>query len=221
MRVLLGLTLTACTPERPPPARVVHVRVVDDESRPIGAVPLELDGISTLTTAPDGTANISLAPDGSPRARIGVSCPPHMRAVEPRHVARAAPGGSAPLDLTFACRPKLRTVVVVVRAPGAAGLTVRADGEPLGELDSGGTFHALLTRPPHTELRLSVDTGDSPLVPQSPTRALRIADRDAILVFDQAFASTARPRTRATPAPAKASSAPARSVPYAIRGSGS
>jgi hypothetical protein len=98
-------------------------------------------------------------------------------------------GGTARLELSFRCRPALRELVVVVRAPGGEGLWLRADGEPVGRVATDGTLHAIVRRAPGSEVRLLLDTGELPLLPANPVRELRVADRDELVVFDQALTS--------------------------------
>jgi hypothetical protein len=50
-----------------------------------------------------------------------------------------------------------------------------------------------VVRAPDSEVRLLLDTGDLPLFPANPVRELRVADRDELVIFDQALTS-ARPR---------------------------
>lgn len=202
----LGAAGSACTHDVPT-ARVVRIQVTDDDARPLAGVPIELDGISATKTGTDGSARISLAPTGPARARIGVACPTGSREVAPRHVLRALAGDAARLELTFLCRPALRTLAVVLRAPGGAGLWLRADGEPLGRVAADGTLHATLERAPESELRLLLDTGDRPVSPRNPVHQVRVADRDELVVFDQPL-STQKPHRSAM--------APARQEPSAL-----
>ena len=144
-------------------ARVLSVSVRDDDGQPLRGVAVAVDGLVAIKTGRDGTARISLSPRGSPRAQLAVSCPEGSREAAPRHVPRAVTGGTGLLELSFRCRPALRELVVVVRAPGAEGLWLRADGEPLGRVASDGTLHVLLWRAPDSEVQLLLDTGELPL----------------------------------------------------------
>lgn len=213
---LLAL-LSACS-SAVPVARSIRVHVQDDEGRALAAVSVEIDGLASIKTGPDGFARISLAPDGPPRARIGVSCPAGHRELPPRHIPRAVTGGCAKLELSFSCRPLQRKLTVVVHAPGAQGLWVRADGEPLGRIEADGTLHAMVSREPETELRLMIDTGVRPLLPRNPTHELRVADRDELVVFEQPLSALpVRSRKKTV---AVANKPTVTHVPYEIRGNG-
>jgi hypothetical protein len=213
---LLFTALCACAPaSEATAARLLRVVVSDDRGVPLPGVPVEIEGISAMTTALDGTARVSLGREGAARARVGVACPEQYRPVEPRHVARTRSGSSSMLELAFVCRPRLRTLVVVARITGGEGLVLRADGEALGRVGSDGTLHATVQRAPDSDLRLMLDTADRPLTPRNPARELRIADRDELLVFDEQLAPVKTRVVRATVAATKPPPAPA--LPYAIR----
>lgn len=205
----------ACTSE-PPSPRVVRVTIYDDGARSLAGVAIEIDGVTATKSGADGSANISLAPRGPGRARIRVGCPASMRPAEPRYVPRVAKGSTAKLELAFVCRPKLRKLLVVARAPGAEGLTLRADGEPVGQVGADGTLHALIERAPGSDVRLLLDTGERQLSPVRPTRELHVGDHDEIFVFDQPFAP-ARTRVRKPVVSRPPPEQPKVSLPYAIR----
>ena len=194
--------------------RLVQVRVEDDRGAALAGVAVELDGIIATTTGRDGVARVSLGADGMPRARVAVLCPPKFRSLAPRHIARLRTGSAPPLELSFRCRPKLRTVVVVARVTNGEGLMVRADGAPIGTIGTDGTLHARLLRPPQSDLRLMVDTADRALTPRNPAREFRIADQDELLVFDERLTSVRARVSRITPEAPKRAPPP---LPYAIR----
>jgi len=168
---------------------VLAVTVMDEDGRPLAGRAVEIDGLVATTTARDGVARVAVSTAGPPRVRVGVSCPAGSRELPPRHVPRLIEGGTARLELSFRCQPSLRALVVVVRAPGGEGLWLRADGEPLGRVAADGTLHAKVVRAPDSEVRLLLDTGDLPLSPPNPVRELRVADRDELVIFDQALTS--------------------------------
>lgn len=217
--ILASLTLLTgggCSRSRAEEPRLILVRAQDDHGAAIVGAAVDVEGIATVRTGDDGTARVSLSARGSPRARVGVTCPTAYRPLDPRHVVRQPTAGSTPLELSFICRPKLRTVVVVARAAGGAGLVLRADGAPLGTLGSDDTLHAVLRRPPDSDLRLVLDTGERPLIPRQPTRELRIADRDEVVVFDQPL-QRVKPVAARRPKSPPAAAPSARTLPYAIR----
>jgi len=200
------LACIACAPSAAA-SRVIRVAVSDEEGHPVTRVAVEIDGLTAIRTDGDGAARISLGAEGAPRARIGVRCPEKTLEAAPRFVLRAGPGAEGPLQLSFVCRPALRKVVVVVRAPGGEGVWLRANGVPIGPIAGDGTLHAILERPPDSDLRLQLDTAGRALQPQNPALDLRVSDREELVVFDQPLAlikerSIRRRRVRdASPSP--------------------
>jgi hypothetical protein len=189
MRVLNAvLAVLACSSGCHEPARLgrpVVVRALDEEGAPLSALAVEVDGLPAVRTDTQGRAQLSLAAQGPARARVTVRCPEGSREPSPRHVARVVEGGAARLELAFVCRPAQRVIAVVVRAPGAVGSVLRADGEPIGTVAEDGTLHATVLRPPDSELQLMLDTGTLPVGPAKALREHRVADHDELLVFDQ------------------------------------
>jgi len=192
------------------------VRVSDDQGAAQASVPVELDGVQTATTDKEGRATVTFVARAN-RVQLAVHCPSGFQSPEPRSVPLPRQGRQPPLELTFACRPLRRTLLLVVRAPEAAGMPVLADGESLGNVTAEGTFHAVLQRPPEAVLRLTLDTSSAPrFVPQNPVREVRVADRDEIVVFDQALALLPPARRPSAPRRAQAESNTRSHVPYAI-----
>jgi hypothetical protein len=206
----LGVVLLVACSE--PLSVRLDVTVRDDAGRPLSDLAIEVDGVHVATSDATGRARATIHAPRAGRLAVATRCPEGYRAP----LARSLPlGRDTPrLQVALVCRPSLRTLVVAVRAPAVAGAWLRADGQPLGRVEADGTLHALLTRPPDSELRLSLDTSAFPrLLPQHPARDVRVADRDELIVFDQAFEQpptrpVRRPRTAPTPSTV---------LPYAIR----
>jgi hypothetical protein len=211
---LLAAVIVGCVDPSPRQTRLLRVLVRDERTEPLAGVAVEVEGIRTTSTGADGTATVSLAGEGAPRARVAVLCPSHLCAAAARHVARSATAGAATLELTFVCRPRLRTVLVVARVSGGEGLTLRADGAPLGTVDADGTLHARLQRPPDSDLRLMLDTGQRALSPQNPAREIRLGDRDELVVFEEQLQPVTERGARILVAPSEHAAA---TLPYASR----
>jgi len=194
----------------------VFVEVADDQGRALAGVSIDMDGTRIATTDAAGQARATVQAAHRSRVQIGARCPVTFRESAPRSIALARREQAAQaLHLRMVCAPKLRTLAVVVRAPGAEGLTLRADGVPLTQVRPDGTAHAVIQRAPDTTLRLTLDTTEAPKVlPQFPVREVHVADRDDIIVFEQVLMARAAPVKRR--ARAAAPVAPARHVPYAI-----
>jgi hypothetical protein len=212
---MAGLACTMACFQPREQATLLVVRVEDDQGVPQRAVSVELDGVPSATTGDAGTASITLQTYAN-RIQIAAHCPEGYNSPDPRSVPLSRSGRQPPLELRFVCRPAMRTLLLVVRAPQAAGLSVLADGESLGTVNADGTLHAVLRRPPEAVIRLMLDTSALPrAVPANPVREIRVADRDEILVFDQSLAIA--PPARRAPSPRRAPPDPSKShIPYAI-----
>jgi hypothetical protein len=150
------------------------VQVRDDGAEPLAEVAVLAAGPSLGTTDAQGMLRRVLAHG----ARIQVQCPEAYRALPPQmfDAERAV--------LTFVCRPKLRTIAVVVHAPAAPGLTLRADQQNLGRLDDQGILHAVLRRAPGSTLWLSLEKSVSEPSAAVATRKLIVEDRDRVVLFE-------------------------------------
>ena len=210
----MALLLAACVGHDETAVRIL-VRVSDDQGAAQASVPVDLDGVQSATTDEEGRDTLTFVARAN-RVQLAVQCPTSFQSPEPRSVPFARQGRQPPLELTFVCRPLTRTLLLVVRAPEAVGMPVLADGESLGTVTAEGTLHAVLQRPPEAVLRLMLDTSRAPrLVPQDPVREVRVADRDEIVVLDQAL--TVPPPVRRPLIPRRPTvEAPRSHVPYAI-----
>lgn len=209
--LLLAVTLLACRVGSPRETLHIDVAVTDDSGDPLAEVPVSVDDSITKRSDSNGKASLTVSAALDRRVRIRALCPEAYRSSEPRTVSVS---GGVRLELRFQCRPKLRTLAVVVNAPHAEGLLMRADGEPIGKIGADGTLHAVLKRPPEAELRLMLDTSSAPLLrPQNPVEDVLVPDRDEIVVFDQALTAAPARRGRSIAPVAKVEP---RHIPYAI-----
>jgi hypothetical protein len=189
----------------------LEVAVTDDGGRPLAGAVVEVDGVRVASSTRQGLASATVHAPRPGRMSVAVRCPAGFRSPAARSVPLVA--DTPRLELALACRPAARTLAVAVRAPAAPGAWVRADGQPIGQLGADGTFHGLLVRPPGSELRLAIDTGEHPeLRPQHPVRQVQVGDRDEIVVFDAQLEPAPRPAPRP-----RARAAPNTTRPYAIK----
>lgn len=192
VRASICALLLACDTTVSSRAAVLVVRVRDDVERPLAGVAIEVDGVKIGNTDARGALESVLGPEPSSRVRLAARCPAGFREENARVIA-VERASAARLAFDFVCRPAQRTLVVVVRASGAEGSVVRADGEALGQVASDGTLHAVLTRRPDAELRLSIENRDPrPLVPTFAERHWLVPDHDELLLFDQVFKAAPR-----------------------------
>lgn len=161
------------------------VQVRDDGAEPLAEVTVLAAGPRLGTTDAQGMLRRVLAHG----ARVQVQCPEAYRSLP----AQTFDAGRA--VLTFVCRPKLRTIAVVVHAPAAPGHTlfcspadprasIRADQQSLGRLDDQGILHAVLRRPPGSTLSLSLEASSGESSAAVATRKLVVEDRDRVVLFE-------------------------------------
>ncbi len=202
----------ACSTPPPEPTVQLEVWVHDDMDAALAGVSVSMDGVQVASTDAQGRARAMVVGSHAGKVQVAARCPPQHRPLDPRSVPLGAQVHT--LTVRLVCKPLERTLAIVVRAPGGQGAVVRADGEPVGRIDAEGVLHAVVQRAPESSLRLTIDTSAQPqLIPQHPVREVQVADRDDIVVFDQAFA-LAQPRPRARRARKAPEPTP---LPYAIR----
>jgi hypothetical protein len=199
-----GSLLPLWAREQTPPAAQLHVHVHDDGGGPLAEVQVRTAGrvLGATDAAGSFRARVVVLAGGSARfdqvrvhgaAAVEVQCPEAYRTAAAQTLALAA----AELSLSFVCRPKLRTVALVVHAPSARGSVVRADQQSLGRIDDEGVLHAVLRKAPGSTLSLAVETHASEVPAsarapsESPIRAVRqelvVEDRDSVVLFDPAL----------------------------------
>ncbi len=210
--------LAGCTEVAASREASVAVYVADDQGRPLSGIAVLVDDTPIATTNEAGHARVIVQAEKRARVRLKAQCPDAYRDAEARSVALSrADSQKAPLTLRMVCAPKLRTLSVVVRAPGGEGLTLRADGAPVAKIAADGTAHVVLQRAPETDLRLSLDTTGAPkLLPQFPVREVHVTDRDEIVVFDQTLTTRPAPARLRRIAPKPSPTVPVQHVPYPI-----
>jgi hypothetical protein len=215
--MVLSVALTGCWNANAARAVRLDIVVTDDQGVPLPDAPIEIEGVVSARSGHQGHVSVTLEAN-APRARFSAVCPQGYRAPEPRSVPLSPRGRQPLLELRFVCRPQLRSLLVVVRAPQAAGMVVRADGESIGSVGAEGTLHAVLEREPGSDVRLMLDTSAAPrLLPQNPIREIKVADSDELVVFDQALSEAPVPRKTK---PREPGSLPSKHIPYAIGSDG-
>jgi hypothetical protein len=153
--------------------RALVVEVREDSGEPLAEVPIHASGRPLGVTDATGSLRRPLAAPVSVVAR----CPEAYRQARAQIVSKS----STDSQLTFVCRPRLRTIAVVVHAPFARGLTLRADEQSLGRVDEQGLLHAVVRRAPGTQLSLLLaERGAQPLA----RRTVPIEDRDQVVLFE-------------------------------------
>jgi len=200
--VAVGAWARACLGAPASPLELV-VYVRDDSGEALAEVPVLLSGRALGVTDGQGRLVRSLAL-GPAAQQVQAQCPEAYRTAAPRtlDLAGLRPRGGARFDLAvllargtarfdgsrrevaLLCRPRLRTIALVVHAPSASGLTLRADHKPVGRLDEDGVLHVILRRPPGAKVALTLDPRAPALPGPAQTSTLFVEDRDRVVLFE-------------------------------------
>ncbi len=179
---------SACTPATNAAAVLeLALSVSDDNREPLPEVPLRVQGEPAGVTDASGRLAVRLQ-TSEPRVSVSAQCPDDYHDAESRSLSRPQHGEVPRLQVHFSCRPRQRSLLLLVRAPQVAGSPVLVDGEIVGAVGEDGTLHSVVKRETGSEVRFAIDTSQfAGLTPQYPTRAIRVAEQDELVVFDQSF----------------------------------
>lgn len=172
------LVVASCAEHEAHEPRAVDVTASDDSGEPLAEVTIEVAKRARGTSDARGKLRLALRPEELVRVR----CPEAYRPAQAQPASAADGRGALP----FVCRPRLRTIAVVVSAPAARGLVLRADAQSLGRVDDRGLLHAVLKRAPGSTLSLSLAARGAEREQPFATRTLQVEDRDRIVLFELA-----------------------------------
>ncbi len=182
----------------PPPPQTVVVRVSSDPGKPLQNAEVLYGGQRVGVTGGDGAAEIQLAGKDGEVFNVTIACPSgYDSPKDPVKVTlhRLADPGKRP-EYAVQCPPTTRTVVVAVRADGAANMPVTLLGREIARTDQSGAAHLMLTLEPGEQFDLMLDTSDerfADLRPQNPVASFGVGHQDDIFTFDQKFDSEKKP----------------------------
>ena len=193
--LVLSIGCTACAV----PENRVLVRVESDPGVPLARTALRQDGQTLGVSDQAGLLTLTLDDTADPAQVLEVLCPDGFRAVAPvpeKDLQR-------PGEVSFRCRPELRSLVIAVRAPNAAHVPLRFLVREIARTDAEGAAHGVLRLAPGETAKLVLDTRADEhrwLRPRNPELEFRMPDRDEMVLFDQPFVvETPRPHaTRAS-----------------------
>jgi hypothetical protein len=96
------------------------------------------------------------------------------------------------------CPPADRTVAIIVRTNGKAGVPITWQGREVSRTDSAGVASLTFRVRPAAQIQLALNTANefAELRPQSPTRQFLAPDADEVFVWNQEFENAPTPRTR-------------------------
>lgn len=150
--------------------RALVLEVREDNGEPLAEVPIHASGRPLGVTDAQGRLRVL-----GKHASVVARCPEAYRPAAAQSTEAASNA-----KLTFVCRPRLRTIAVVVHAPRARGLTLRADEQSLGRVDEQGFLHAVVRRAPGAQLSLLLGERGAEAVAR---RTLPVEDRDWVVLF--------------------------------------
>jgi hypothetical protein len=175
--LVVALAARELTRDTRPTELAVQVR--DDGGDPLAEVSVTFADRALGTTDAQGALRVSLV-EPARSGPIRALCPEAYRSAS----AQTLQAANARAAHTFVCRPKLRTLAVVVQREQARGFTLRADRQNLGRLDDHGILHAVVRRPPGSTLSLTLEARAGEASDAAVTRRVLVEDRDRVVLFD-------------------------------------
>jgi hypothetical protein len=197
--VVSGLTLSAlaCNEQAPVKSYDLAVRVEADAGQPLAGAKLLHAGQTLGSTNEDGRVVIRATGNEGERVELEIACPEGFKSPEAPLAVTLRRGAERP-EYFAACPPLSRKLVVAARLEHGAGLPIRYLGREVARSDASGIAHLVLEAESDKAVELTVDTSEQPqLRPKSPTARFRVADRDEIVVLEQAFQAPRKPAVRA------------------------
>lgn len=195
----------------------ISLRATSDDALPLAGVTFATGKSNLGKTSSSGVVNVRLRGVEGQTMPVTVTCPSGYESsgeLSPLRLTRTRRVGEAvvqPLTVEATCIRKVRDVVLVVRAESGSNLPVHIDGKPAATT-SDGTAHLLLQLDRDVrQVSVTLDTTDQPkLRPQNPSRTFEIHGNDTVLVMDQSFTTSTKPKSRTAPAPR-------RHIPYRVQ----
>jgi hypothetical protein len=195
---LLAALVVACSALEAKPLRYsATIRVEADPGAPVAGAEVLRDGAALARTDASGRATFDLEGLEGEAIGIFVRCPgDYTSPAEPTRVLLRRNQDAERLPIyRVKCAPKLRTVVIAVRADNGPNLPVVYLGKEVARTDESGVAHAELRLRPGERIELTLNTDDNTrIVPQNPSAVFFAKDRDELLFFDQSFKTLAGPR---------------------------
>jgi hypothetical protein len=191
----VGLTLgvSACSRQPEMKSYDLLVRVEADPGQPLAGARLLHSAQELGVTNEEGRVVIRATGNEGERVDLEIACPSGFRSPEAPLSTTLRRGAERP-EYFAACPPLSRKLVVAARLEHGAGLPIRYLGREVARSDASGAAHLVLEAESGKAIELTVDTSDKPqLRPKSPTARFRVADRDDIVLLEQAFQSNVKP----------------------------
>ncbi len=202
LSAVTALGVAACASERPPDRYRITFEVYSD-LLPLPGVTLSVRTRQLGATDANGAARLELTGRDGMVVPVTVRCPAGTRGPEAAvdvtlrtmqviDQAAAARG----IVQRVNCPPEDRTVAIIVRTNGKAGVPITWQGREISRTDGTGVASMTFRARPQQQIQLAFNTATdfADLRPQSPTRQFMVPDADDVFVWNQEFDVQAPPR---------------------------
>ncbi|MBX3191223.1 MAG: hypothetical protein KF819_29770 [Labilithrix sp.] len=186
----------------PPLAEPVTVKVEGDPSEPVAGAAVFVGERLLAETDATGVARFALEGIDGTKFDVSVQCPMQNGGAL-RSLKVILRRGSRPPEYATSCKRTTHATVVLVNAPGGAGIPVLHLGREIARVDDAGLALVHLDVAVGETFTLMLDTRDPKyknLRPQNPETAFAGAESDEIYVFDTKLHEE-RPVVRRIPRP--------------------
>lgn len=187
-----------CAGEPPRQKYEVSFKVYGDPGQPVADAAIKSGERDVGRTDAQGQLSVTLQGDEGQSHAFQVLCPEGFRSpAQPITVVlrRVSEQGKKP-EYPARCEPRLRTVIVAVRAENGADLPILYLGREVARTDSAGAAHFALKSAPQDTVEVTLDTSkNQQLRPRNPSARFEVAQRDDVYLFQQTF--TLPPKVRA------------------------
>jgi hypothetical protein len=201
---VLAATACGCAGERPPNQYRVTFEVYSDLS-PLPGAALSVRTHELAHTDANGQARLELTGRDGMVVPVTVRCPTGtrgpenaidvtLRTMQVIDQAAAARG----IVQRVNCPPVDRTVAIIIRTNGKAGIPITWQGREVSRTDAAGVASLTFRVRPAAQIQLALNTANdfADLRPQSPTRQFLAPDADEVFVWNQDFETAAPTRPR-------------------------
>lgn len=189
--IALPAAILACGGAKKTAFEVV-IKTDSDPGKPLAGVRIVVAGADLGTTGPDGRAKLALGGMPGDTVEVRLSCPEGFAAIpdEPISIVLRQIVDAKVPEYRATCSPKIRSLVIAVRAEHGAFVPVEYLGRAVARTDAAGVAHAALQVAPGDQVRISLNTNapeHANLRPQNPELKVVMPARDELVLFEQSF----------------------------------
>lgn len=181
---------SGCNLKAEPPAPFeTLITVTSDPGVPVPGAVITKGGKEGPSTGAEGKVTLKIGGTDGESVDLMVKCPADLVSpIKPVTVLLRRNTGAKLPQYDVLCPPKIRHMVVAVRADNGPNLPVKVYGKTVGYTDAHGAFTYALPLAPGDGVEMSIDTSGNPLIsPHSPSTILTMKPYDDVVTFDQKF----------------------------------